>query len=202
MLKIESIESLASEIENSVSAIQKLDTEADNITSILEVIKSIAEQTNLLALNAAIEAARAGEQGRGFAVVADEVRNLAKRTQDSTAEIQLTIETLKKSTLVAVSTINSSHTKSLESVKHVSNAGNAIDEINISVNQIKDIAKDTSAASFLQTNTLDEIQANVNDVNQVSGENTNRAQVSMSSASSLSDLSKELLSSISYFKLK
>ncbi|QUM76536.1 methyl-accepting chemotaxis protein [Moritella sp. 24] len=199
---IESIESLASEIENSVSAIQKLDTEADNITSILEVIKSIAEQTNLLALNAAIEAARAGEQGRGFAVVADEVRNLAKRTQDSTAEIQLTIETLKKSTLVAVSTINSSHTKSLESVKHVSNAGNAIDEINISVNQIKDIAKDTSAASFLQTNTLDEIQANVNDVNQVSGENTNRAQVSMSSASSLSDLSKELLSSISYFKLK
>ena len=199
---ITSIESLASEIENSVSAIQKLDTEADNITSILEVIKSIAEQTNLLALNAAIEAARAGEQGRGFAVVADEVRNLAKRTQDSTAEIQLTIETLKKSTLVAVSTINSSHTKSLESVKHVSNAGSVIDEINISVNQIKDIAKDTSAASFLQTNTLDEIQTNVNDVNQVSEENTNRAQVSMSSASSLSNLSKELLSSISYFKLR
>jgi len=199
---IASIESLAGEIENSVSAIQELDTEADNITSILEVIKSIAEQTNLLALNAAIEAARAGEQGRGFAVVADEVRNLAKRTQDSTAEIQLTLETLKKSTLVAVSTINNSHTKSLESVKHVSNAGSVIDEINLSVNQIKDIAKDTSAASFLQTNTLDEIQTNVNDVNQVTEENTTRAQVSMSSASSLSDLSKELLSSISYFKLK
>jgi len=199
---IASIESLAGEIENSVSAIQQLDTEADNITSILEVIKSIAEQTNLLALNAAIEAARAGEQGRGFAVVADEVRNLAKRTQDSTAEIQLTLETLKKSTLVAVSTINNSHTKSLESVKHVSNAGNVIDEINLSVNQIKDIAKDTSAASFLQTNTLDEIQTNVNDVNQVTEENTTRAQVSMASASSLSDLSKELLSSISYFKLK
>jgi methyl-accepting chemotaxis protein len=199
---IASIQSLAGEIENSVSAIQQLDTEADNITSILEVIKSIAEQTNLLALNAAIEAARAGEQGRGFAVVADEVRNLAKRTQDATAEIQVTLETLKKSTLVAVSTINNSHTKSLESVKHVSNAGNVIDEINMSVNQIKDIAKDTSAASFLQTNTLDEIQTNVNDVNQVSEENTTRAQVSMTSASSLSDLSKELLSSISYFKLK
>jgi methyl-accepting chemotaxis protein len=199
---IASIQSLAGEIENSVSAIQQLDTEADNITSILEVIKSIAEQTNLLALNAAIEAARAGEQGRGFAVVADEVRNLAKRTQDATAEIQVTLETLKKSTLVAVSTINDSHTKSLESVKHVSNAGNVIDEINMSVNQIKDIAKDTSAASFLQTNTLDEIQTNVNDVNQVSEENTTRAQVSMTSASSLSDLSKELLSSISYFKLK
>jgi len=199
---IASIENLAGEIENSVSAIQQLDTEADNITSILEVIKSIAEQTNLLALNAAIEAARAGEQGRGFAVVADEVRNLAKRTQDATAEIQLTLETLKKSTLVAVSTINNSHTKSLESVSHVSNAGNVIDEINMSVNQIKDIAKETSAASFLQTNTLDEIQTNVNDVNQVTEENTTRAQVSMTSASSLSGLSKELLSSISYFKLK
>ncbi|MGC3833332.1 methyl-accepting chemotaxis protein [Moritella viscosa] len=153
-------------------------------------------------LNAAIEAARAGEQGRGFAVVADEVRNLAKRTQDATAEIQLTLETLKKSTLVAVSTINNSHTKSLESVEYVSNAGNVIDEINMSVNQIKDIAKETSAASLLQTNTLDEIQTNVNDVNQVTEENTTRAQVSMTSASSLSGLSKELISSISYFKLK
>lgn len=199
---ITSIENLAGEIENSVSAIQQLDTEADSITSILEVIKSIAEQTNLLALNAAIEAARAGEQGRGFAVVADEVRNLAKRTQDATAEIQLTLETLKKSTLVTVSTINNSHTKSLESVEYVSNAGNVIDEINMSVNQIKDIAKETSAASLLQTNTLDEIQTNVNDVNQVTEENTTRAQVSMTSASSLSGLSKELISSISYFKLK
>ncbi|QFI37644.1 methyl-accepting chemotaxis protein [Moritella marina ATCC 15381] len=199
---ISSIESLAGEIENSVSAIQQLDSQADNITSILEVIKSIADQTNLLALNAAIEAARAGEQGRGFAVVADEVRNLAQRTQDATAEIHVTLDTLKQSTLVAVSTINNSHSKSLESVKHVSNAGNVIDEINMSVNQIKDIAKETSAASLQQTNTLDEIQTNVNDVNQVSVENTTRAQVSMSSASSLSDLSKELLSSISYFKLK
>ena len=106
---ISSIESLAGEIENSVSAIQQLDSQADNITSILEVIKSIADQTNLLALNAAIEAARAGEQGRGFAVVADEVRNLAKRTQDATAEIHVTLDTLKQSTLVAVSTINDSH---------------------------------------------------------------------------------------------
>ncbi len=201
-ITITSIQSLAGEIENSVSAIQQLDAEADNIISILEVIKSIADQTNLLALNAAIEAARAGEYGRGFAVVADEVRNLAKRTQDSTGEIQTTLESLKKRTLSAVSVINNSHTKSLESVEHVTHTGQVIDEINLSVEKIKDISKETSAASLLQTNTLDEIQINVNEVNQVSVENTNRAKVSMTSASSLSELSKQLLSSVSYFKLK
>ena len=199
---ITSIESLAGEIENSVSAIQQLDAEADNITSILLVIKSIAEQTNLLALNAAIEAARAGEQGRGFAVVADEVRNLAKRTQDSTSEIQLTLETLKSRTVDAVSTINNSHNKSLESVKQIFNAGNVIDEINISVSQIKGIVKETSASSLVQSKTLDEIQTNVSDINQVTKENTNRAKISVNSASSLSDLSKKLVNSIKYFKLK
>jgi len=201
-ITITSIQNLAGEIESSVSAIQKLDAEADNIINILEVIKSIADQTNLLALNAAIEAARAGEYGRGFAVVADEVRNLAKRTQDSTGQIQTTLESLKKRTLSAVSVINDSHTQSLESVKHVTNTGHVIDEINISIEQIKDISKETSSASLLQTNTLDQIQVNVNEVNQVSMENTNRAKVSVESAASLSDLSKELLSSVSYFKLK
>jgi len=201
-ITIASIEELADEIDTSVQAIKKLDTEADSIASILEVIKSIADQTNLLALNAAIEAARAGEYGRGFSVVADEVRNLAQRTQDSTGEIQSTIETLKKSTLSAVSMINHSHSKSLESVAHVSDTGNVIDEINMSIEQIKEISKETSSAAILQKNTLDEIQTNVNDVNQVSKESTNRAHVSMASASSLSELSHELLNSVSYFKLK
>jgi len=199
---IASIEDLAGEIEHSVQAIKVLDTEADNITSILEVIKSIAEQTNLLALNAAIEAARAGEQGRGFAVVADEVRNLAQRTQDSTTEIQTTLETLKNSTISAVSTINNSHQKSLKSVEYVADAGHAIDDINHSIEQIKHIAKETSAASLIQTNTLDEIETNVSDVNKISEENTTRAHVSMSAAASLSDLSKDLLNEIVYFKLK
>lgn len=199
---IASIEDLSHEIESSVAAIQKLDIEADNITMILEVIKSIADQTNLLALNAAIEAARAGEQGRGFAVVADEVRNLAKRTQDSTGEIQVTLETLKKSTLGAVSLINQSHQKSLKSVESVMSTGHVIDEINRSVEEIKSLSEDTSSVSSMQTFTLDEIQNNVRDVNQIAQENSGRAQVSMASAASLSALSKELMASISYFKLK
>jgi len=199
---IASIEDLSNEIESSVAAIQKLDVEADNITMILEVIKSIADQTNLLALNAAIEAARAGEQGRGFAVVADEVRNLAKRTQDSTGEIQVTLETLKKSTLGAVSLINQSHQKSLKSVESVMSTGHVIDEINQSVEEIKSLSEDTSSVSSMQTFTLDEIQNNVRDVNQIAQENSGRAQVSMASAASLSALSEELMSSISYFKLK
>lgn len=199
---INSIEDLATEIESSVAAIQQLDIEADSITTILEVIKSIADQTNLLALNAAIEAARAGEQGRGFAVVADEVRNLAKRTQDSTGEIQLTLQSLKKSTQGAVSLINQSHQKSLQSVEYVANTGHVIDEINLSVEEIKELSQETSAVSTMQTHTLDEIQTNVNDVNKVAKENSERAKVSMSSASLLSDLSKQLIDSINYFKLK
>jgi methyl-accepting chemotaxis protein len=199
---IASIEDLSNEIESSVAAIQRLDIEADNITMILEVIKSIADQTNLLALNAAIEAARAGEQGRGFAVVADEVRNLAKRTQDSTGEIQVTLETLKKSTLGAVSLINQSHQKSLKSVESVMSTGHVIDEINQSVEEIKSLSEDTSAVSSMQTFTLDEIQNNVRDVSQVAEENSSRAQVSMDSAASLSALSDQLMLSISYFKLK
>jgi methyl-accepting chemotaxis protein len=198
---INSIEDLSHEIESSVTAIQKLDVEADNITMILEVIKSIADQTNLLALNAAIEAARAGEQGRGFAVVADEVRNLAKRTQDSTGEIQVTLETLKKSTLGAVSLINHSHQKSLKSVESVANTGLVIDEINASVEEIKSLSQDTLAVSSMQTFTLDEIQNNVRDVNKIAQENNKRAHISMASAASLSELSDELVDSISYFKL-
>ncbi|WP_430522954.1 methyl-accepting chemotaxis protein, partial [Pseudomonas aeruginosa] len=107
--QVGSIQRLAGEIDQSVAAINRLASDSASISQVLDVIKGIAEQTNLLALNAAIEAARAGEQGRGFAVVADEVRTLAKRTQQSTAEIEQMILRLQGGVDAAVKAMGSSH---------------------------------------------------------------------------------------------
>lgn len=199
---VASIKNLANEIEKTVDVIKALDVQAENITSVLTVITGIAEQTNLLALNAAIEAARAGEQGRGFAVVADEVRNLAQRTQVSTEEIQTTLDALKKGTVDAVSSINQSHSTSINSVELISKTGEVIEKITDSIDQIKDRTLQTSAAAEQQSTTLSMIQGNVNDVNKITSENTSRAEVAMDSTRSLSKLSSELLKSVSYFKLK
>jgi methyl-accepting chemotaxis protein len=199
---ISAIQKLASDIEQSVDVIKKLDGQAENITTIITSIQAIAEQTNLLALNAAIEAARAGEQGRGFAVVADEVRQLAHRTQQSTVEIQQTLEELRKGTQAAVGVINDSHDQSISSVDKVSEAGEAIQRFVQAVETIRDWTLQTSAAAEEQNVTLSTLSDTVNDVNQISEDNTRRAQVSVGSTESLNQLSKDLLQSVSYFKLK
>jgi len=199
---VDAIQTLAAEIEQSVSVIEKLDGQAENITTIITSIQGIAEQTNLLALNAAIEAARAGEQGRGFAVVADEVRKLAHRTQQSTEEIQQTLEELRNGTQNAVGVIGGSHTKSVASVETISQAGETIKTFVEAVEQIKDWTLQTSAAAEEQNATLGGITNTVNEVNAITEENAERARLSVGSTESLNELSEELLKSVSYFRLK
>ncbi|MBT8438375.1 MAG: methyl-accepting chemotaxis protein, partial [Gammaproteobacteria bacterium] len=158
---INSIQALASEIETGANVIHELEKDAEAIGSVLDVIRGIAEQTNLLALNAAIEAARAGEQGRGFAVVADEVRTLASRTQESTTEIQEMIDSLQAQARAAVKAITQGQDKTRTSVDKASNAGEALNAIADSVATITDMNIQIASASEHQSTVAEEINMNV-----------------------------------------
>ena len=156
-----SITSLANEVGEATEVIAELSRHANDISSVLATIQGIAEQTNLLALNAAIEAARAGEQGRGFAVVADEVRVLSKRTQASTTEIQSTIDTLQRTTQQAVALMERSQTLATHSVQDAEAASKALDEITKAVSLISDMSTQIATAAEEQTKVTEEITLNV-----------------------------------------
>ncbi|MGY1917511.1 methyl-accepting chemotaxis protein [Pseudomonas tolaasii] len=155
------IDQLSETIEQAVVVIQGLDQESSHIGRVLEVIRAIAEQTNLLALNAAIEAARAGEQGRGFAVVADEVRLLAQRTQTSTAEIQIMIEHLQSNSQAAVKIINASSVASQKTVEQARQAGQSLNQITSSLRNISGLNAAIASATLQQSHVVDEINQNV-----------------------------------------
>ena len=142
-----SITSLAGQVEQASNIIQELEKNAQEINTILSTIQGIAAQTNLLALNAAIEAARAGEQGRGFAVVADEVRVLSKRTHSSTEEIRAMIETLQRNTQQAVNTMHQSQQLAKNSVEDAQNATLALEQITHAIGEISDMATQISSAA-------------------------------------------------------
>ncbi|MDD1824887.1 methyl-accepting chemotaxis protein [Photobacterium sp. ZSDE20] len=160
-LTVTSIERLAQDIENAGGVVQDLDTDVKNIASILGVIKGIAEQTNLLALNAAIEAARAGEQGRGFAVVADEVRALASKTQDSTGEIQSMIERLEVGAKHAVGVMNESKASGEKTIVQAGTAASSLSEIRNSIGKMNDMNTQIATAASQQSQVSEEVNKNV-----------------------------------------
>jgi len=162
------INQLAAEVEQAVSVIDQLVENSSQIGGVIDVIKSVAEQTNLLALNAAIEAARAGEQGRGFAVVADEVRTLAGRTQTSTQEIQTIVEALQASAADAASVMDRGQQMARESVEQASNAGESLDSISQAVSTITDMSAQIATAAEEQSSVSEEINRNIINISEAS----------------------------------
>jgi len=169
---IGSINSLAEQVESSTEVVQQLANDSNEIGAIVDVIKGVAEQTNLLALNAAIEAARAGEQGRGFAVVADEVRSLASRTQSSTTEIEEMIQKLQIASSSAVEAMDKGKEMAQQVVNTVSEADNALTTISSAVNQIKDMNAGIASAAEEQNYVTHEIESTVENFDKISEQTT------------------------------
>ncbi len=196
-----SIENLATEVEVATGVINELEGHSNQISNILSTIQGIAEQTNLLALNAAIEAARAGEQGRGFAVVADEVRVLSQRTYASTKEIQQMIDTLQSTTGKAVSIMNDSRELASTSVTDAINASQSLEQIRTVVSAISDMATHIATAAEEQASVTSEITRNTQGIRDVSNEFSIEAKDAAEQAARLSSLSHELESEIRRFKV-
>ena len=196
-----SITDLATQVEQASNIIQELEKNAQEINTILSTIQGIAEQTNLLALNAAIEAARAGEQGRGFAVVADEVRVLSQRTHSSTVEIRTMIETLQRNTQGAVSTMHEGQLLAQNSVDDANNATHALEQITTSINQISDMATQISSAAEEQRAVTDEVSRNIQAVKDVSDELAVDADNSRHLSEQLKNISGELSNQVGMFRI-
>ena len=197
---LQAIDSLAGDIRNTNAVVQRLSDNTESVGTVLDVIGGIAEQTNLLALNAAIEAARAGEQGRGFAVVADEVRTLAQRTQDSTQEIQSIISSVQAAAREVVAAMSSGMQQAETSVQHAEQANSKLLEINEAVNHIKDMTTQIATAAEEQSVVAEDVSRNINQIDGISGDNAQGAQQIAEASQELSSLAELLQEHARHFR--
>ncbi len=196
-----SMSDLSGEVQAASEVIFKLEKSGQDVGVVLDVIRGIAEQTNLLALNAAIEAARAGEQGRGFAVVADEVRTLASRTQDSTSEIQKIISQLQSDSVQAVEVMERGSEQTNVSIEHATETGTSLESIVSAVKTIVEMNAQIATAAEEQSTVTDNIKQNLNEIRELANSTTNTTQQLNVSATQVADSSNKVLDIVKQFKI-
>ena len=192
---------MSAQISKAVDVIRQLSEDSNNITSVLDVIRGIAEQTNLLALNAAIEAARAGEQGRGFAVVADEVRTLAQRTQTSTEDIQKMITALQNGVSDIVSVMETGSDQASQTEQLALSAETEIQAILEAMTNIADMNASVASATEEQTQVVEEINQNITQINDLADESADRSKAIDGISNSLEGYARELGNQTGRFKV-
>ena len=198
---VEKINTLAQQIETSAQTIAEVEKNSEAISAVLDVIRGIAEQTNLLALNAAIEAARAGEQGRGFAVVADEVRTLAGRTQQSTEEINEMIEKLQSGSRRAVEVMEQSREQSQSAVEYAARSGDALRTISDAVQKISQMSAQIASAAEEQRAVSEEINRNIVHINDLAEQTASGAEETATASQDLSRMASDLQGLVMQFKV-
>lgn len=197
----ETVSNLSTSFENAARTIQEVESSTENIGNVVNVINEIAEQTNLLALNAAIEAARAGEQGRGFAVVADEVRVLAQRTQQSTEEIKQVVEGLQKGSRSAVDTMQQGRDQVANCVQQATQAGSLLAGISHSMDTVSQGISNVAASTEEQSVAATQIRSNAEELHHDASQTFEEAQNSLSETQNINRLAEELKQNLTHFKL-
>lgn len=195
------VSELINDVDGAVDNVSDMNNKTQSINNILEVIGGIAEQTNLLALNAAIEAARAGEQGRGFAVVADEVRNLASRTKDSTEEVETALDSLLKGTQVVVDSMDNTKAKCQETADSSGDVANSLDSMSQFVNDINDLSTQIATAAEEQSSVTQELTRNMTAISGIVQELEGNGQQALQDAQEIANVNNQLSAIVKRFKL-